>query len=317
MPQVAADGTLTYVSRPQLTDRQLVWIERDSGRIEALTEPRGALMSPEISPDGKWVAVAIDSGEGRDLWLYELASENWSQFTFNGEVSGSPAWAASSAGLFFGCAQETTCYKGFGDESATPLGLPGTEARPSADGRWLASAFGVGGPAEERRNIAYRPIDPADPGGSVGEDTIARMTPGGRVHEAAPSPDGRYIAYTSDEDGSLDVFVRPFPAGEGKWAIPIVTSTQVDTPRWSRSGDVLYTNSARTLWATPVSRVPVFSFGQPARLASAAETGIEFDWGYDVTDDGRRILAVRAPDSDRRIGGIVVVQSWFSELARR
>jgi dipeptidyl aminopeptidase/acylaminoacyl peptidase len=137
---------------------------------------------------------------------------------------------------------------------------------------------------------------------------------------AVISPDGRWLAYVSDESGSEEIYVRPFPAvGEGRWQ---VSSNGAVAPRWSRDGRELYFLSSRsggttlssTLLAVPILRGDGFVTGPPVAIAPFPS---RVRASYDVTPDGRFLISV--PEvSEITNGGarqrIVIVQNWFQEL---
>jgi serine/threonine-protein kinase len=129
--------------------------------------------------------------------------------------------------------------------------------------------------------------------------------------EYAPrfSPDGRYVAYQSNESGRPEVYVREFPDGTGRLQ---VSENGGASARWRRNGKELYYKEGNTLVAVPVSVDPVFSVdGPPVKLFRASSFG-----GYDVSADGQRFL-VAEPVSSAGGPVIRVVQNWFEELRER
>ena len=133
------------------------------------------------------------------------------------------------------------------------------------------------------------------------------------------SPDGRWLAYESDQSGSDEIYVRPFPAiGEGRWQV----SSNGGAPRWSRDGRELYFLSSRssgasmssTLMAVPILRGDGFVTGPPVAIAPFPN---RVRASYDVAPDGRFLVSVPAV-SEITDGGarqrIVIVQNWFEEL---
>jgi serine/threonine-protein kinase len=125
------------------------------------------------------------------------------------------------------------------------------------------------------------------------------------------SPDGRYIAYVSDETGRDEIFVRPFPAGERKWAISINGGKQV---RWRRDGRELFYTQEAELIAVPVQTAPDFRAGVPVPLFSDPVFQVPgYEANYDVAPDGERFLV------PERLGGprkIHVVQNWFAAFRK-
>jgi Tol biopolymer transport system component len=138
--------------------------------------------------------------------------------------------------------------------------------------------------------------------------------------EGAPqlSSDSRYLAYQSDESGRLEVYVRPFPEGEGKWQVSVNGGHH---PKWSPLGDELFYAEGGTLMTVKVSTEPTFRRETPRPLVDSEEAGFLLGvnpWTmynpllYDVSPDGKRFLVVR------NVGGtteaMTIVENWFSEF---
>jgi eukaryotic-like serine/threonine-protein kinase len=126
------------------------------------------------------------------------------------------------------------------------------------------------------------------------------------------SPDGRYIAYLSDESGRDEAYVRPFPAGDRKWIVSTKGASQL---RWGRNGRELFYVEAGTLWAVPVRTEPEFAAGPPLQLFSHSAFAVWADPNYDVSTDGERILVPERVGGRQRL--IHVVQNWYAEFQGR
>jgi len=138
--------------------------------------------------------------------------------------------------------------------------------------------------------------------------------------EAEPrfSPDGGYVAYMSNESGRFEVYVRPFPGGDGKWAVSTSGGT---LPRWSRRGDELFYVEGHSLMAVPVATRPGFRAGPPRRLFDGSAIGANL-WSfspliasYDPMPDGRGFVVARRATGPP--ASLVVVENWAEELKRR
>jgi serine/threonine-protein kinase len=135
-----------------------------------------------------------------------------------------------------------------------------------------------------------------------------------RFNEQNPvlSPDGRYIAYSSDESGAYEIYVRPFPQGTGRWRVSTNHGVQ---PRWSSTGREIFYVQEQTLMAAPVTTSPRFEAGTPVALYQ--DPGLTQRFGpytaYDVALDGSRIIAI---ESHRDVSQptLRVVQNWFAEF---
>jgi hypothetical protein len=133
-------------------------------------------------------------------------------------------------------------------------------------------------------------------------------------HSGQLSPDGRFLAFCSDESGRYEVWVRPFPEGGGKWR---VSARGGITPRWSHDGKELFYLEGYTLMAAPVSTTTGFSVGAVVELFQDASLG-QGSAGYDVSADGKRFLLVeQVQDGETKAPAIRIVQNWFEEFRDR
>ena len=136
---------------------------------------------------------------------------------------------------------------------------------------------------------------------------------------AEVSPDGRYLAYQSNESGRLEVYVRPFPdVDRGRWQISTEGATR---PAWARSGrELFYLDDSNTLTGVPVSTSgPTFRAGTPVKIFETKYAEPNPSRHYDVSVDGQRFLMLKdSPASDQNAtpAGMVVVLNWFEELKR-
>ena len=133
---------------------------------------------------------------------------------------------------------------------------------------------------------------------------------------ATLSPDGRWIAYQSDETGKSEIYVRPFPkAEEGRWQI---SSAGGDEPLWSRSGrEIFFRAASGEMMAVPVTTTPAFVAEAPHALFTATDYAHAASYrAYDVSPDGRRFVMLR-PIADSVVAAanqVVLVDNWFKEL---
>jgi hypothetical protein len=131
-----------------------------------------------------------------------------------------------------------------------------------------------------------------------------RQTRDGRL-----SPDGRFLAYASNESGVSEISVRTFPEVKaGKW---VISSGGGQQPIWSRDGrELFYRTEDGTVMAVPINASPSFSYGSPVRLINPPLTLHAADTAptYDVSPDGRRFMFIRAPELD--ICSLEIIQNW-------
>jgi Tol biopolymer transport system component len=138
-----------------------------------------------------------------------------------------------------------------------------------------------------------------------------------RFHEMYPefSPDGRWIAYASNESGRTEVYVRPFPAREGKWQISNEGGTE---PLWSRNGKQLFYRRSGQVWVVDVLTGSGFSAGKPRLLfEQSGYLSNQPIREWDISADGRRFLMVKLEErKPQPVTELILVQNWFEELKR-
>jgi serine/threonine-protein kinase len=162
---------------------------------------------------------------------------------------------------------------------------------------------------------------------SVEEDVDRQLLLHENYNETQPriSPDGRWMAYTSNESGESQIYVRPFPdVEEGRWQI---STDGGDSPLWSPDGRELFYRSGDAVMAVSVETETAFSFDTPAALFQGEYVGASFDLitfelnPWDISPDGKRFLMMKGPQlsitettSQRRIN---IILNWFEELKER
>ena len=313
-PSVSNDGTLLYVQGG--TPRyDLVLVDRAGGVERVLSAGLGVVRFPRLSPDGERLLLDASSEGHLEPWVYDLERGTRARLTSGPSVDVAGAWSASGdrvavmSGLFSDSRVAILRADGSGEVERLPFradALPeGAEVSPdwSPDGRYVIYRSGgdlyYGDLSDRRAAVAFArsPFTESEP----------RF-----------SPDGRYVAYMSNESGRFEVYVRPFPAGEGKWA---VSANGGALPRWSRRGDELFYVEDHALMAVPVSTRAGFRAGSPRRLFDGARLGAGL-WSfspliasYDPMPDGRRFVVVRRAAGPPAT--LVVVENWAEELRRR
>lgn len=308
-------GDLAYV--PGAVEggrRTLVWVDR-SGKGEPLPLPAASYLYPRISPDGRTLAVEIE-GPNHDFYFYDFARTVLSKVTTDG-LSHDPVWSPDGARLAFRSWQVggMTLWSMRSDRSGTPerLDPAGTRQSPvsfSPDGQFLA-------------------FDQKDP--ETGDDAWVLPLHGTKTPQPVAhtrfgegstkfSPDGRWVAYSSDESGKPEVYVQAFPGPGLK--VQISNDGGID-PVWRRSGGELFYRSRNKMMVVAVVTSPQFKASAPRQLwegtysqgiaASCGMPGVSSS-NYDVTADGQRFLMVRDEDQSVSSTKIVVVLNWVEQL---
>ncbi len=308
---VARDGSLVYVEGANRGDAQslhtLVWADRQGGE-EVLAAPARPYNFPALSPDGSRLAVFISDQE-HDLWVWDFARETLTRLTFGPESRVAPVWtpdgrrvAFLSGGDIFWKSADGTGDEELLVESENSL-VPHAF---SPDGKYLVFR------EEYRRDDADLVVLSLEDERSVAPLVATEFN----VWNANVSPDGRYIAYSSDESGRFDVYVQPFPDVEGgRWQITTDGGTR---PIWAKGGgELFYVTPDGQVMAVPVQTDAGFTFGNAELVVERGYFWGLFGRSYDVSPDGERFLMVKLDDADQYGSAeLIYVLNWVEELKR-
>ena len=255
-------------------------------------------------------------GGGTDqLWVYDLARDTLTRLTFEGANNEEAVWTPDGNRIAFESSKDGVPNRIFWQMADSSGGLErltsgdGVQAPSSwsADGQLLA--FGEFNPRTRQDIWVFRLSDrKAEP---------FLRTPfeegGGRF-----SPDGRWLAYVSNESSRPEVYVQPYPGPGGKWHISIDGGTE---PVWSRNGRELFYRSGSRMMVVETTMQQSFSAGKPRMLFEGPYFTTAFPnmtVSYDVSADGQRFLVVKQTEAaSRSVEHINVVLNWFDELKRR
>ncbi len=294
----------------------LVWVARDGSTAPLDSTWTGAFAYPALSPDGKALAVSIRDGTTQ-LWV-RRADGTRQQMTRDGTVSWRPSWTPDGRSIYYvsnagnvasgNSMDELDVYRMPVDGSAPPerflhhsFGL--WEAEVARDGQWLlfrADEIGGVGHIYGRRLTGDTALVPL----------IVKET---GSNQAALSPDGRWLAYTSITAGGREVYVTPFPS---MTTSRLISRDGGSEPRWAHSGRELFYKSGDQLMVVPVVPGPTLTLGIPRALFSVTGyASARNRQQYDVAPDDRRFIMIKEPENTG--GEVVYVENWFSELKER
>ncbi len=304
---VSDNGTLFYLAGSE-PPKQIVELDRDGTVTPLDTSYQRDFRSLALSPDGTKLAVSIASADGEQIWIHDLVTGTRSRLSLSGSYNARAAWHPEGRHITFVSTRdgERALYSRVADGSAPAerllsSGRPVQEAEWSSDGRLLVYREGPGGATG--RDISYAEIT---------ADTVRHSFLATEYDELNPklSPNGRWLAYVSDESGRSEVYVRSFPGPGGRWQVSTDGGAE---PLWAHSGRELFFRSENSvLVAIEVGNGPDFTVGSRRALFSVNryQAGPNHT-GYDLTPDDRRFLFVQraAPTVD-----MVVVLNWFEEL---
>jgi serine/threonine-protein kinase len=311
-------GTFVYTAGKagaQTQKWQVAWLD-SSGKMEPLlTEPRPYTV-PRLSPDGRKIAFIEFGG---DLHVQDIQRDTTSRLTFMGS-SGPVVWTPDgkhivsvSAGDKFGFSWVRADGGGEPHNFAEGGDYPMTPWSFSPDGRRLAYFRRA---SDTGSDIWILPLDLSDPDHpKAGKPEVFLRT---AAEEIVPrfSPDGRWIAYRSDEAGNTEIYVRPFPGGSGgKWQI---SSGGGFYALWSNNGRELFYETADNRIMVVDYSVEGGSFipGKP-RLWSDRQLFSVGTSNLDLAPDGKRFAVLHFPETSKASPRVVFLFNFFDELRRR
>ena len=310
----ASDGTLAYVPGSSLSElRQLFWAD-EQGRMQSLKLPPGPHQEVRISPDSRYAALLGGNSLNGDVWLLEFASGTFRRLTFT-STNSAPIWSGDSLNVYFtsfdSARNVSTVMKKPADGSRDAVALGTIEGR----------AFVAWVDATETVAIVDM-VDPATDHGdivrlSLGPSSSAQKLVGGPANDycAAVSPNGRWLAYQSDETGRQEVHVLDLGRIGARWQ---VTTEGGEEPHWSADGRHLFYRSSNRLMTVPLEAGASFRYGSSRPLFEAIyNSGIASGRSYDVDPKGGRFLLVRPADTDPLPRAVRVTLNWPLDLPRK
>jgi serine/threonine protein kinase/WD40 repeat protein len=335
--RLAANGSLLFVQGSGAPDqgRALVWVTREGDTAtvpggERIQWGSGANHGVRLSPDGRIVALTHTADGNVEIWTKALPDGSLSRLTFDEAPEQAPAWTPDGRSLLFGSARGSDSSgvpgqvlwrlwlqpaNGTGDarliygNSAHPMG----EGVWSPDGRWLVMRRNATAGFATNDIVGLRPD----------VDTVAVPLVASEFTEQYPavSRDGKWLAYSSNETGRFEVYVRPFPdVSGGKWLVSTDGGTE---PVWAHNGRELFFVDPSTYElrvAAFSTAVGVFERGKITTLfrdstVTSASMG-PLPRTYDVMPDDQRFLMTRALGGGDDLGSnrLILVENFFDEL---
>ena len=290
--------------------RQLTWVDRTGKALGEAGEPDANTPEyPDLSPDGRRVAMLRAVQGNADIWLLDLVRGGMTRLTFDAALDGTPVWSPDGMRIAF-TSNRTGVFNLYlkpSNGSGAEEGLadsPNTKQPQdwSRDGQWLMYY--------EVHPTSGRDLWALDMTGPNRTSRVIANTPAAEVL-AQFSPDGRWVAYQTNESGRFEVVVQPFPDAGGKWQVSTAGGV---APRWRADGKELYFLAPdATLMALPVTAAgtsfeagtPVALF--PTRIVDGGSVAIGRPQ-YAVARDGR--FLINQPLGDATAAPITLILNW-------
>jgi serine/threonine protein kinase/Tol biopolymer transport system component len=296
----------------------VAWLD-GAGKTQPLLAKPGSYGRPSMSPDGQRLAVEVSDGSGTDIWLYDWQRDTPTRLTFTGNAGG-PLWSPDGRYIAFRVLGEGMyVIRSDGSGKPQPLTQSKNTQYPwsfAPDGKMLAFI-------EQDSKTAFDlwtvPLESDSAGLRGGKPEVFLQTP---ADERAPSfsPDGRWLAYASDESGTFQVYVRAFPDKGGKWQI---SNGDGSYPMWSRTGHDLFFETLDNY-----IMVAAYTANGDSFLADKPRAWSEKQLGgsannvknVDLAPDGKRIIALmpaETAEGQKPQNHVIFLENFFDEVRRR
>jgi eukaryotic-like serine/threonine-protein kinase len=303
---VSRSGQFAYQAFPVAGSR-LMLVDRNGTARDAGSDT-GFYNAPRLSPDGRRVVMARYTDinfTSEDIWVLDLKQHTRTRLTFDTTASW-PVWSPDGRRIAYG--------RALNDSTTNIFWLPadgsGTRERLlEAPGRWWPFGFDPGGHHLIYHGLARAGASAEIRALEVGSEKPSSVLLASKFHNYDPSlsPDGRWMAYMSDESGRFEVYVRPYPGPGGRWQVSLEGGTE---PRWSGTGREIFYRNGEQMMAAVVTTQPGFEVGARTPLFSGAYTQLQgLVTNYDVTRDGQTFLMLQSVQGAEQ--SLEVTLNWF------
>jgi Tol biopolymer transport system component len=301
LAEISSAGSLVY-RRAGVASGRLVWVSR-RGSEQPVTDVPRTYLNPRLTADNRRIAVSV----GGDLWVQDSLRSTFTRLTPEHSATATyPVWTPDGKQVVF----------------KTPTGLRSIETDGSGRSRTIAGTTSGDWPSSVSPDGTTVATARRTPEGQVDIYAVSlvgdrgpRAVVTGPSFEGGPqfSPDGRWLAYASNESGRFQVYLRRYPGPEGRWTVSPGGGT---SPLWNHSGTELFYRNGNKMMAVSVATTPDVMLGTPRVLFEGP-----YQYGstvalvnYDVSADDQRFLMVK---SEAPVGHLNVALNWFTELQQR
>jgi Tol biopolymer transport system component len=308
---VSANGeTLLYQIGTGSTSTQLLWIDRSGKPVGAVGDP-APYRSLALAPDGKKVLATIGAAMPANLWLFDVERNVKTRVTFTDSIDLSPVWSPDGMRMIYTTARVRGAPLMLHDLATAHEEVLLQASRGASP---FAASWSAGS-----QQILYA-MNAPNTRGDIYSMSFADRKP--HVYLSTPfnevvprfSPDGKWVAYQSQQSGTWEVYLAPFPATGAKWQ---VSNDGGMVPRWRGDGRELYYVNGDKLIAVPISLDATPQIGRPVELFAyrfAYRVGETGGGMYDVAADGQRFLMNARYGDDVPVNQFVLMQHFDNEL---
>ncbi len=307
---VSETGVLVYVPGLSAT-KQIVWVARDGKETPVDTTWLGAFNHPALSPDGSRLAMTISVDDGDAVWVKRLPSGSLTRLTPNGP-SDRPVWTPDGKSVAYLATRKAKRSSWMSRADGSSDEQPLNRSRQSLDEVSFSPAgggivFRTEGTSASTRKLLFAP--------NVGDSAMRPLIRTDYDNFGAViSPNGKWIAYLSNESRQNQVYVRPFPSVDSaRWTVSVNGGEE---PLWAHNGrELFFRTQAGELMSVPVETQGEFHAGTPTRLF--INPGLQLDEyhrAYDISPDDRQFIMVRTSLGGSQSLGLVL--NWGAEVER-
>lgn len=308
---VSASGLLAYSESSALGKDRILWKDRQGNVLGNVGEPRPEIANLALSPDGRRLAVGMVAGNGvisYNIWIYDLVRGIPTRFTFGPAEEIEPVWSPDGSTIYFHRSSAIVRKASNGAANAQVVLSDSANEIPSSispDGKLLL--YFRHGPKATGWDLWVLPLTPLAGGGNR-QPRVFLQTPFNEV-AGRFSPDGRWVAYQSDESGQYEVYVTPFPGPGERHRI---SSGGGKDPRWRRDGkELFYVSGSGQLYAAQLNTANGALDVQVQKLFD----GISLHNGsYEVASEGRKFLVVGSALASPP--PLTLIVNWTSALRK-